>query len=227
MLIKNLNLVLAGPCSGQVHINKILILFNRSKMWFILILIYICIYLLHIETKRLVFHRQFKHIPSNREYPIIGSSFTIRCSKTNEFVKVSDLLCPAPISKFTAFGELVFAISDPGITQKVLLSPVFHKRSDTIRFFEMENALFTSKYENWKPLRKPLNPTFAKRAVLSMQPRINEHIDRLVAQIGMKVGTGTFEVFPLVAKFDIEEVFGKTIYNNYKNVMFVKATQSV
>lgn len=178
-------------------------------MWFILILIYICIYLLHIETKRLAFHRQYKHIPSNRELPIIGNFFSIRCSKTNEFVKVSELLCPAPISKFTAFGEHVFAVADPAVVQKILLSPVFHKRADTVRFFEMENALFTSNYDIWKMLRKPLNPTFAKKAVLSMQPVMNKHIDNLVSKIGTKVGTGMFEVFTHVAKFDIEEVFGK------------------
>uniref|UniRef100_A0A336LKH4 CSON009731 protein n=1 Tax=Culicoides sonorensis TaxID=179676 RepID=A0A336LKH4_CULSO len=171
----------------EENIKTIIGAFFILLMWLILVIIYITIYLLHIEIKRLSFH--------------------LRCSQIEEFDTVSDLLCPAPISKFTAFGVRYFAISDPEVAQKIFLSPMFHKRSSSTRFFEMESALFSSNYENWKLIRKPLNPTFGRKSIMTMESKMNKHIDRLLEKLSVKVGKGPFDVFTPIAQFDVEEVF--------------------
>lgn len=183
-------------------------------MWLLLLFFttYTIIYLIQIEISRLKFNYKFKHIVSSREYPIIGSSFTVRCTKPKEFLKISKMLCPTPISKFTALGHRIFAISDPAVTQKVMLSPVFHKRSDTTRFFEMENALFTSNYENWKPIRKPLNMAFGKQTIIAMVPSMNSHIDTLIRKIETHLNDENFNIYTPIAQFDVEQIFGMNFH---------------
>lgn len=161
--------------------------------------------------------RKFRHVPGiARELPIIGNLLALRKLDTNDFKNLLDIVCPGPISKVTGFGHVMFTISDASITQKILLSPKFHQRDATIRFLEMENALFTSKYENWKPIRKPLNVVFNKKVILTMVPVINKHVDEFCERIGNFIGHGEFDIYNALAHFEIDEIFETMLHTTYK-----------
>lgn len=160
--------------------------------------------------KRLQFNKKFRHVHSPREYPVIGSSFSLKLKQSSDFIELTREIGSKPLNKFTTFGNSVFVINDPNVIQKVLLSPVFHKRSDTLRFFELENALFSSKYENWKPIRKPMNVAFTRKRVSQMLPKINKHINVLCEKFDPLIKTGEFNVFKVIAYSEIDLIFGKS-----------------
>lgn len=178
-------------------------------LFVVLMLIMTFLYLLNIEMKRLKFNQQFKHVHSPKEYPVIGNSFALKLKQSNDFIRLTKEIGSKPLNKFTTFGNAIFVINDPNVIQKVLLSPVFHKRSTTLRFFELENALFSSKYENWKPIRKPMNVAFTRKRVFQMLPKINKHIDWLCEKFDPLINKGAFNVFKSIAYSEIDLIFGK------------------
>lgn len=183
-------------------------------LFFVLIVL---IFLLFIEEKRQNISRTFRHIPGiSKEYPVIGNLLALRQLDTNDFKKLLDIVCPAPICKVTAFGKVMFTVSDASCTQKILSSPKFHQRDATIRFLEMENALFTSKYENWKAIRKPLNLVFNKKYILAMLPVMNQHVDDFCEKIEMFIGHEEFDIYDTVAQFEFDEIFETMLNTKYK-----------
>uniref|UniRef100_A0A336K0W3 CSON009734 protein n=1 Tax=Culicoides sonorensis TaxID=179676 RepID=A0A336K0W3_CULSO len=191
-------------------------------------LIILLTFLFYIGLKQRIINQKFNHIPGiSKEYPIIGNLCELRKLDTNDFKKLLQVLCPAPICKLTGFGHVMFTISHPSVVQKILLSPVFHQRNSTIRFLEMENALFTSKYENWKPIRKPLNLAFNKKCILSLCPIMNSHIDVFCEKLGKFIGKGEFDIYNAVAHFEIDEIFETFLNTKYKcTQMLVDTLQS-
>lgn len=177
-------------------------------------------YLLDIELKRLKFNKKFAHIYSPHEWPVIGNGFYMKFKRSSDFIALTKEISSKMLNKFTTFGNTVFVINDPNVIQKVLLSPVFYKRSRSLRFFELENGLFTSQYEHWKPIRKPMNVAFTKKRVSKMLPKINKHIDMLCEKFVSLQGKGTFNVFKPIAYSEIDLIFGKipVFYHNIAHV---------
>lgn len=191
-------------------------------LFFVLILIIVFLFLLNIELKRLKFHKQFEHIHSLEEYPVIGNLPFLKLKKGSDFIQLAQRLGSKPITKFTAIGSSLFVINDPVMLQKVLLSPVFYKRSKCMRYFEMENALFTTKYENWKPIRKPLNVAFTTKRVSQLIPKINKHTDLLCDQLNVFTNKGEFDLFKPVSHSEMDLIFGRNIMMFKKNLYSIE-----
>lgn len=177
----------------------------------VLILTIGTLFLIHIEIKRKRIHKQFKHIHSDKEFPIIGNVPFFQFKKSNTFVQIAHALGTKPLAKFTSFGSLIFVVNDPDVLQKIFLSPIFHKRSDAMRFLEMETALFTSIYTNWKPIRKPLNVTFTKKRMSQLIPKLNTHSDLLCDKFTSFINKGDFDVYELISYSEIEVFLGRHI----------------
>lgn len=183
----------------------------------LLLCLTILVLLLYLEVKQQKIGKTFRHIPGiSKEYPIIGNLLALRNLDTNDFKKLLDVLCPGPICKVTGFGHVMFTVCEASCTQKILLSPKFHQRNATIRFLEMENALFTSQYENWKPIRKPLNMAFNKKCILTMLPVMNKHVDEFCQKIEKFIGHGEFNIYNALAHFEIDEIFETMLNAKYK-----------
>ncbi|XP_063709173.1 probable cytochrome P450 313a4 [Culicoides brevitarsis] len=165
------------------------------------------LFIINYELKRQQKLKLFKHIPGPKEYPIVGNLFSIRRDQCSDIEKLADVFNIAPMSKFIFFNQVYISISDPTIIQHVLTSPQFHKRPAILKFFEMENALFTTKYEIWKPLRKQLNPAFSQKSIHSMQPMMIEHITKFTEEIGSHVDKEAFDVSTLVGRFEVGQMF--------------------
>ncbi|XP_063709175.1 probable cytochrome P450 313a4 [Culicoides brevitarsis] len=171
-----------------------------------------------LERKRRAISHEFRHIPGiAEEYPVIGNLFALRKLDPNDFKHLLDVLCPQPICKVTGFGSVMFTVSDASCCQKILLSPKFHLRDATIRFLEMEAALFTSKYENWKLIRKPLNLAFSKQCILSMLPTMNRHVDELCRKIEQFTEKKeAFDIYNVLAHFEIDEICETILKSDYR-----------
>ncbi|XP_063709174.1 cytochrome P450 4C1-like [Culicoides brevitarsis] len=165
------------------------------------------LFIINYELKRQQKLKLFKHIPGPKDYPIVGNLFTLRPDQCSDLEKLADVFNIAPICKFIFFNQVYISTSDPIVIQNILTSPHFHKRPAFVKFFEMENALFTTKYEIWKPLRKQLNPAFNQKSILSMQPMMNEHITKFAEEIGSHVGKEAFDVAPLIGRFEVAQMF--------------------
>uniref|UniRef100_A0A336LKC5 Fatty acyl-CoA reductase n=1 Tax=Culicoides sonorensis TaxID=179676 RepID=A0A336LKC5_CULSO len=176
-------------------------------MWLILLLIIFVLFFINIEIKRIKITKKYGHIKGSKEYPIVGNITSIKYHQLSDFNLILNELCPEPISKVTAFGKVMFVISDPTVAQTILSSPVFHKRSFIFKFFEMQNALFTTDYETWKPLRKGVNGAFNKKGIATMAPVFNKHIDGLCNAIEKEyLDRDQFDIYKIIAKFEINKV---------------------
>lgn len=177
-------------------------------MFLILLVVIVVLFLIQLELKRVIISRKYRHIKGSKEFPIVGNIASVKYHQLSDFNLILNELCPEPISKVTAFGRVMFVVSEPNVAQSILSSPVFYKRSYIFKFFEMENALFTTEYETWKPLRKGVNGAFSKKSIITMTPAFNKHIDGLCKSIEMGfVNKGTtFDIYQLIARFEINKV---------------------
>lgn len=189
------------------------------KMLLILIIVIAVLFLIQLELKRIKISRKYKHIKGSKEYPIVGNIASVKYHQLSDFNLILNELCPEPISKVTAFGKVMFVVSDPTVAQSILSSPVFHKRSYIFKFFEMQNALFTTEYETWKPLRKGVNGAFSKKSIVTMTPAFNKHIDGLCDAIeeGYVNKGSTFDIYQLIARYEINKVVETMLNVNYNS----------
>lgn len=110
----------------------------------VFVIVTLTILLIKAEFRRLQWGKNFRHIPGIKEYPIVGSAFTVRRNLITNFELFFDEVCVAPVSKLTFGGHLLLVMTDPQALQEVLSSSVFLKRPYYFEFFEVESALFTS-----------------------------------------------------------------------------------
>lgn len=86
--------------------------------------------LIYFEVKRIILSYRFKHIPSYREIPIIGTSLVLEKNfLSGEFVKVFNDISHHSLTKLFLGPKLIFLVSDPETVKNILLGTNFVEKS--------------------------------------------------------------------------------------------------
>uniref|UniRef100_A0A336M7T7 CSON006108 protein n=1 Tax=Culicoides sonorensis TaxID=179676 RepID=A0A336M7T7_CULSO len=159
-----------------------------------LIIFVIILLLFYFEVQRIKLNNRFKHVKGPRQYPIIGSIFSIKSNKLTDFKAGFEELTVAPVSKFVFSGYLMLLVSHPEVLSQILPSKSFLERPYMIDFIDCTLGLLSSKFKIWKPMRKQTNLAFSQRCITNMFPVFNKHIDVLIKKIETHLNGPTFDI---------------------------------
>lgn len=103
--------------------------------------------ILYYEVKRLKLSARFKHIPSVKEFPIIGTTYFFNTFEMKYFIKYMEEMCYVPLLKIFIGPILVLIVSDPEVLEEVLQSPAFLERPFFMRFFPYDMGILSAHCE--------------------------------------------------------------------------------
>lgn len=121
--------------------------YKLTKMLFQLILSVIIFSLVtvvsFIEIERRKKAKEFKHIPTAKECPILGTTLFFKFYKMNELKRYMDEIVISPICKLFVGPMMIIIVSDPEALSEIAHSPAFSERGFFIRFFPWPKGLIS------------------------------------------------------------------------------------
>ncbi|XP_075228116.1 cytochrome P450 4C1-like [Lycorma delicatula] len=108
------------------------------------------------------------------------------------------------------FGPyLMVFLAEPRYIEAVLKSEYASNKDPTYRFFKpLGEGIFIASGENWKELRKMVNPTFNQKILESFTKCFNEESKILVNVLEKKVDAPTFDIHNYVARTALDILCG-------------------
>lgn len=110
------------------------------------ILVFILTIVLYFEFKRLKLSRKFKHIPSIKECPIIGTKYVYQ-AKYDDLKDVGKVLrnwIVNSVCKFFIGPKMFLVASDPELLQRVFRSPKMSYRSSATKLMPFPKGIVFS-----------------------------------------------------------------------------------
>lgn len=111
----------------------------------IAVLVIIITVLFILELRRIWLNKDYQHLPGDKQYPVIGSIYTLKPNKIQDFEIMFSNICCAPIARFYFGGRLIFAISDADAFQQVLSGNMFSERPFLFDFFRLKKGIIMTK----------------------------------------------------------------------------------
>lgn len=99
--------------------------------------------LFYIEITRLKLSRKFKHIPSVKPCPILGTTQLFTFYDMTQFKRYVQELGFAPVTKIFLGPMMVFLASDPDVMYEISHSPAFLERPFFMRFFPWPKGMLS------------------------------------------------------------------------------------
>lgn len=168
----------------------------------------------YFEFNRLKLSRRFKHIPSVKECPIIGTKFFFTAFKMTEFHRYMEEMIIAPVCKLFIGPILVLIVSDPEKLQEITNSPAFLERPFWMRFFPWPKGLLSCEYIYWKRIRRAANPAFSQRAAISLIPLVNSHYKKYEQELEKHLDGPAFDINEITSNISYEQILDTTFNGN-------------
>lgn len=102
---------------------------------------------LTVEIKRQQLSARLKHIPSAKEFPIIGTKYILSMVDMGEFLRYFQEMYTAPIGKIFIGYKVAYVISDPETLKDIAESNVCLERPVHMKFWPYWRSIMTNRCE--------------------------------------------------------------------------------
>ncbi|XP_075228122.1 cytochrome P450 4g1-like [Lycorma delicatula] len=155
--------------------------------------------------------RTIKKMPGPPIWPITGNAHLFFGLNEHELIQKSmQIIEEYGGSCHLWFGPyLMVFLAEPSYIEVVLKSEYASNKDPTYRFLNPAGeGIFIASGENWKQLRKMVNPTFNQKILEGFTKCFNEESKILVKVLEKKVDAPTFDIHDYVARMALDILCG-------------------